>query len=269
MSLALGIMTVLGGLYGAGSTIWSKQKDQDELRRQKKQQQQQYELNKQYGDSLYSLQKNESLEQLDIQRQNLNTQLDMGIEDYNTSLLAQAFGIQDARIQNSSAVGASLAAEGAGGTRGNAGNDMIRAYATQGLERNIDLQEKQNASQLNQMITGANTAVSAINREKDSWSEGGYRHREKALQDDYNYKMFQFGQSEFDYQIDQSDPWKLSWDNFFDFSGAILSGATSGATMGGGFDQYTKGVDKKNPMPKELPQDTLNYFHNVKNLYGK
>ena len=242
-ALALGIAS---GALGLFSTGWQKHKNQEELKHQKGLNQKQFDLNRQYGDDIYSLRKGEALDQLGIQKDNLNTRLNYAVDDYNTSLLAQAFGIQDARIQGASATGASLAAEAASGTRGNAANEMVRSYATQGLERNIDLQEKQNVSQLNQMITGANDAAGAIEREKDSWAQGGYRDREKSLQDNYNYSIFDLGQKEYDRQIQQSDPFELSWDNLFDYVGGAFSGAYSGMSMGMGFDELSKKTDSFN-----------------------
>jgi len=243
-------LAIAGAAAGLFSTGWQKYKNQEELKHQKELQQKQYDLNKQHGDALYSLQKGEALEQLGIQKDNLNMQLKMGMDDYNTSLLAQAFGIQDARIQSASNTGASLAAEAASGTRGNAANEMLRSYAAQSLERNIGLQERQNANQLNQMITGANTAAGAIEREKNAWSSGGYRDREKLLQDSYNLSMFKMGQTEFDYQIKQSDPFDFSWDNLLgnslDYITGMFGGAYSGLEMGKAFTELSGNKDKNN-----------------------
>lgn len=167
------------------------------------------------------------MEQLDIQRRGLDTQTDLSFDDFNTNLLAQAFGIQDARIQSSSAIGQSLAEEGASGTRGNASNDMIRAYASQGLERNIDLQNKQTDNYLNRMITGANMTSDAISREKAAWLPGGYRYREKTAQDSYNANMYELGQSNYDWHTQQ-----INNNAFLDMFTGIMGGASSGLDMG-------------------------------------
>ena len=228
-ALALG-----GALLGGLSTWQQGKKEKESLERQKESARQQYELGKNYSDSMYSLQKSEALGQLGIQRRNLDTQLGTAMDDYNTSLLSQAFGIQDARIQNEAGIGASYAQEAAGGTRGDAANEMIRAYAAAGLEKNIDLQNRQNTNYLNQMITGANQTVEAINREAGSWSEGGYRYQQKAAQDAYNKNIFDLGQSDYDWAVQQSQP------GFLDYFTGALTGASSGLSMGFSYESYKK-----------------------------
>lgn len=249
MSLAL-TMALIGAGVGAVSTGVEKYRNQEELKRQKKMAKDQYDLNEQYGDNLYSLRKDEAFGQLGLQKRNLHGQMGLSTDDYNTSLLAQAYGMQDARIQTGAAIGASLAAEGSSGTRGNYGNELTRAYASQGLERNIELQNRQNGESLNRMITDANSAVSAIGREKASWEEGGYRQHEKALQDSYNYSVFELGRNEFDYQIKKNDPWDFSWDNILDSSldyiTGMFSGAYSGLEMGKGISKLSDYKEKQN-----------------------
>jgi len=149
----------------------------------------QYELGKEFSDNQWSIQKTEALGQLDIQRSNLDTHLGLTVDDYNTSLLAQAFGIQDAGIQTSSAIGADIVSEAMSGARGNSANEQIRAYAAQSLDRNIGLQEKQNDNYLNQLISGANMSVDAVNRERGSWGANGYRTQLKNEQDAYNFSI--------------------------------------------------------------------------------
>jgi len=234
-------MALIGAAAGIASTAINKKRNREELERQKKLAKEKYKLDKQYSDNLYSLQKNEALDQLGIQQDNLDTQLGLSVDDYNTSLLAQAFGIQGARIENASGIGASLAAEGASGTRGNASNEMIRAYAAQGLERNIELQDRQNSGNLNRMTTGANIAAAAIEREKASWMNGGYRYNEKALKDSYNRSMYDLGVKEFDYQItSMNNP----FDNFLDYSAGMLSGANSGMQWGKSIEDWKRDYNK-------------------------
>ena len=221
-----------GGILG-GISRWNQgEKEKAALEHQKNMAWQQYQYGKEYSDNAYNLQKSEALDQLGMQRRNLDTQLNTSMSDYNTSLLAQAFGIQDARIQSSSAIGESLAAEGASGARGNASNEMIRAYASQSLDRNIDLQNRQNSNYLNQLVSGANMTSDAISREQASWLPGGYRAQAKDLQDAYNLNIANLGQDNFNWQIEQAQPGVL------DYITSILGGASSGFSMGAGIDEY-------------------------------
>jgi len=228
----------LFALGGAALNMWStyhqSEKEKAAILHQKESAEKQYKHGKQYSDDMYSLQKTEALGQLGIQRSNLNTQLGSAMDDYNTSLLGQAFGIQDARIQTGSGLGASIAAEGASGTRGDAANEMMRAYAAAGLERNIDTQNRQNSNYLNNMITGANQTASAISREEASWSEGGYKHQQKTAQDDYNKNIYELGQSDYQWAIDNSKP------EFLDYFTSALSGASTGFSLWSGLNESNK-----------------------------
>jgi len=235
------IGAILGAGLGAASTYHQGKKEQEALEQQKKSAWQQYVYGKEYSDNVFNLQKNEALDQLNTQRQNLNTQVDLSVTDFNSALLNQAFGIQDARIQTSSAIGESLAAEGASGTRGNAANEMIRSYAAQGLERNIEMQETQNSNYLNQLATSAGMSINAINSEEASWQPGGYKTQAKNMQDDYNLNLANLGQSNYEWQMEYSKPGAL------DYITNIFQGAASGFGMAAGIESWSKTVDWKNP----------------------
>ena len=217
---------LLGGAIGGLSTWHQGEKEKEALERQKESARKQYELDKRHSDDMYSL-------QMGVHKSNLNTQLGAFMDDYNTSLLSQAFGIQDARIQTGSSLGASIAAEGAGGTRDDAANEMIRAYAAAGLDRNIDAQNRQNTNYLNQ-------TADAINYEAGSWSEGGYRHKQKSLQDEPNKKIFDLGQDDYDWAIKQYNPENM----ILDYITGAFDGASSGFNLGSGIGDYSKQVGK-------------------------
>ena len=244
----------IGAAVGLISKGVQKGANKRELERQREIERQKYELQKQYSDNLYALRKEEAIDQLDIQRKNLDEQLNQSMEDYNTNLLAQAYGIQDARIENSTNIGMSLAAEGAGGTRGNAANEMMRAYAGESLERNIDLQDRQNSNYLDRLTTGANNAADAIQREKDSWEAGGYKGREKGLQDMYNLSMHDLGISEYDYQIHRTDPWNFSFENILDYADSGFNSGWQAYNFGNVLKENSKWKERneKNKAKKEM-----------------
>ena len=233
------------GLLGAGLGGWAgydsvRQREEEEkaaLKQQKKTAWQQYLYGKEAGDEQFSIQKGEALGQLGVQKKNLDTQLSMGMDDYNTAMLAQAFGIQDARIQTSSAIGGSLASEAMSGTRGNAANETVRAYASQSLDRNIEIQDRQSKGQLDKMITGANMTVDAIEHERASWMPGGHRTRMKESQDTYNRNIAQLGQKNFDWHIEQATATDRDY-----FTG-IMGGANSGANFGKGVGKFIDNWD--------------------------
>ena len=237
MWIAAVIAAAAGAITGGISTWQRGAREKEALEQQKQSAWQQYLYGKQYSDEMFSLQKTESLDQLAIQKRNLDTQMDLSISDFNTGLLAQAFGIQDARIQTDSAVGAHLAAQGESGTRGNEANEMIRAYAAAGLERNIEVQDRQNADYLNRLTTGANMTSQAIAREKSNWMPGGLRYQEKAARDKYNFNIANLGQTDFDWRITQSQP------GFLDYFTGALGGASSGFSLGQGIGNF---IDQRN-----------------------
>jgi hypothetical protein len=152
----------------------------------------------------------------------------------NTGLLSQAYGIQNARIQTASNIGASVAAEGAGGTRGNAANGLMRAYEQQSLDRNIEVQERENSQALTGMVTQANNAYQDISRERDSWDTGGYRYQMKEAQDAYNKKMAALGRTEFQWQMDNvTGSGAYGW---MDYASDIIGGGVSGFNLGNKID---------------------------------
>jgi len=220
----------IGALAGVISKKQKAKQEQAALEQQKKNAWQQYLYGKEYSDERFSIQKDEALNQLDTQQKNLDTQVGLSTDEYNTSLLAQAFGIQDARIQNASQTGMHMAAEGASGTRGNENNAMLRAYAEQGLERNIDVQDRQNKNQLNGLVTGANASAAAIAHEKSTWMPGGYRVKEKDAQDNYNLNLANLGQSNFNWQINQANP------TFGTYAAGALGGFSQGMQIGSDID---------------------------------
>jgi len=224
-----------GGISGGVSTWQQSEREKAALEQQKRTAWKQYQLGRQHSDEQFGIQKSAAMDQMNAQRRGLDAQVNLSINDYNTALLAQAFGKQDARIQTGSDIGASMAAEGAGGTRGNAANEMVRAYAGQSLERNIGVQDRQNKDYLDRMITGANLSVDAIERERMSWQPGGYKAREKDAQDTYNLGIARLGESDFDWQIDQiNDPTNRA----LNYMTGILSGASSGMSMGSSISSY-------------------------------
>ena len=221
----MAIPAIIGAVAGGVSAWQNSEQEKAAVSKQKQTAWEQYQLGKRQSDEQYAIQRGEALYQLDAQESALNENLDRSLEEYNTGLLAQAFGIQDARIQTASAVGNSLAAEGAGGTRGNAANELVRAYTGQGLERSIAVQERQNQNALGGMISGANRTMEAITHERASWDAGGYRYAQKESQDAYNNALAKLGQSNFNWQLDQATP------NFLDYFTGILGGASSGMSM--------------------------------------
>jgi hypothetical protein len=113
------------------------------------------------------------------------------------------------------------------GTRGNEANELVRAYAQQGLDRNIGLQYQQNDQALAGMITQANRGVQDISRERASWDAGGYRYELKGAEDTRNRELADLGISALTWQEDQID--KYAWMNY---TSDILKGGMSGFNFG-------------------------------------
>jgi hypothetical protein len=221
----MAIPAILGAAAG-GISVWQQsEREKAALEQQKRMAWKQYQLGKEHSDAQYSIQRGEAQLLADRARWRLDQNVGLSTDQMNTGLLAQAFGIQDARIQSASNTGASLAAEGAGGTRGNAANELVRAYEAQGLERNIDIQNQQNEQSLRGFIAGANNSLTDIVHERNSWDPGGYRYQLKEAQDSYNRGIAKLGQDNFDWQIDQATP------TFLDYTTGIFGGGSSGMSM--------------------------------------
>jgi len=230
---------LIGGTTGLLSGILSKVQQGQEIRHQQKLHTDQYNLSKKHSDKMFSLQKNEALDNLSVERRNLNKNVGLSFDNFNTALLAQAYGIQDARIQTAASKGSFAAAEAVSGTKGNAANNLVTAYAQQGLDRNIEVQDRQNSDQLNNMVSSANMAAGAISRERASWFPGGSKVLAKKAQDDYNRKVYNLGQNEFDYQVKQLNPFINPY-GFLDLISTTASGFASGYGTGVGIKEWNR-----------------------------
>ena len=203
--MAWWIPMAIGAGVGALSTIFGSNKEQEALKQQKEMAWQQYLLGKEYSDRQYALNRGEAQAQAAIQQGRLTESVNQSTDQFNLGLLSQAYGIQNAQIQTASSIGASLAAEGMSGTRGNAATALMRDYEQTNLDRNVALQERGNELSLAGMLSQANNAAADIRRERESWNEGGYRYAQKAAQDAYNLSMAELGQTAYDWQIEQAD----------------------------------------------------------------
>jgi hypothetical protein len=235
--LGLGL---LGGTVGALGRSDALKQEQKRIQDQKQSAWDAYLLGQAHSDEQFGIQKGEALYQLGVQENQLHQGVNRNMDEYNTMMLSRAFGEQDARIQNESGIGGYNAAVAAGGTRGNAANDLVTGYARQGLERNLDLQGRQDSLALSGMLTQANNAMGAIGHEYDSWGPGGWRTRSKDAQDAYNLGIAKLGEKDFDRAYEYADPnnWEANgWSYVTDF----FSGGASGVNMGANL--YRFGTD--------------------------
>lgn len=216
----------IGGLLGTRTEL---SREHERLGDQKKSAWDQYLLGKEHADREFGIQQDEARYQLGQQESALHEGVGRFTDDYNTMMLARAYGAQDARIQAASGIGASLAAEGASGTRGNAAAALARAYAGQSLERNLDVQRRQDESALAGTLGEANRALGGIRHERESWEKGGWRWEQKAAQDKYNLDLANLQQSDFQSQMDKVNPSLSNWENNgWDYLTAFFSGAAAG-----------------------------------------
>lgn len=226
---------LVGGALGWLNTKRERDREKNALDRRMSDNAAAYGYGRELGDSQYSLQKGEALWQLGMRDRSLREGMNRFADEYNTYLLARAYGEQDARIQTASGVGASLVQEGMGGTRGNEALQLMRDYAANSTERRIDLQRRQDANTLAGAISDTNLSVTEMAHERASWDPGGYRYESKAAQDDYNKRMFELGQANYQWQLDDiNDP----ANTFLDYTLGIFGGASSGMSLGGSIARF-------------------------------
>jgi hypothetical protein len=232
--LAIGIGAALGGGLGLLSTALESDKEQEQLRQQKELAWSRYLLGREHSDTQFNLQKTEAVGQLALQQRRLRQEMDQSVAQTNAALTGQAYEAQDARIQTASAIGASLAAEGAGGTRGSSGAGLMRSYQQQSLDRGLALQQQQNALSLAGLVSQADNARQDLERERASWMAGGYRYESKQAEDAYNKSLAELGQTDLDWQINAAAAGPL------DYLLGAFSGASSGMTMAASVYDFTK-----------------------------
>jgi len=225
----------VGAITGAINSSRERSRQEAEIRRQKEAALAAYNYGKDLSDSRFSTQKGEALWQLGMQNRALNEGMGQFTDEYNTHLLARAYGEQDARIQTASGIGASLAQEGMSGTRGNTANQLVRDYAANSLERQIEVQRKQDENTLAGTVSNANRSITALEHERGSWEPGGYRYEEKAANDLYNKRMADLGQANYQFQLnDMNNP----VNKFLDYTTGIFGGASSGAGFANSIYNY-------------------------------
>ena len=227
-----GVIALVGAGIGAWSAADKNQRANAEFNQKKREAQKQYELGKRASDEQWDIGRGKALDDAAIAEKRLDEGVDGSIDEYNTMLLAQAYGTQDARIQNESGIGMSRVAEGAGGTRGNAANELVRGYAADSFERQLGIQERQNSQALSGMVGQANNAMQDIARERASWDAGGWRYEEKAAQDTYNKGMADLGQSSMQWQQDYLNRADVQALNYItDIHGGMSSGWSMGTSI--------------------------------------
>jgi hypothetical protein len=234
------VMGGIGAIAGGFSVEQQRQRENEVLKKQKETAEKQYKYGKEQSDSIYAIQKGEAYWQYAMQERGVREGMNQFTDEYNTAMLSRAYGEQDARIQTAFGTGASLAAEGMSGTRGNAANQMVRNYSEKGMERQLEVQSKQDANVLAGTIMDANRTMIAIGHERSSWEEGGHRYETKAAQDKYNKDMYQLGQDNTDWQIRQNQPDKM----WLDYLTGTFTGASSGMDLGYKYKDYFDQLDK-------------------------
>jgi hypothetical protein len=254
----------IAGLIGTGQQVSEQEKQfrlqREQLKRQKEGAWQEYLLgrnnadeqfgtNQLYADTQWQLGRGEALSQLTLQESRLGQALDQGVAQYNTGLLGQAYGIQDAQIQTAGSTGMSVAAEAASGTRGNEAPGLARSYEETSLQRQVALQKRENQNSLSSILLGAQDSRQDIERERDSWSATGYRGQQKAAEDRYNLSQYQTqsrynldlankGQADYDQAIkDAAAEYNLNKIDFWDGFATFISGGNTGFIAGNSIDQ--------------------------------
>jgi hypothetical protein len=226
------LLFALGGAaIGGLSTLIQGGKQKAALRAQKDNAWQKYLINKEFGEAQFGINKGEALTALGIQQGRLWEDVDTGVKDFNTGLLGQAYGIQDAQIEFAGKIGGYDAAQGMSGTRGNEANGLTRAYAQKSFDQNVGLQNKQNDAAISSMMTGATRGNQDIMRERESWGEGGYRTLLYNAEDERNRKLAELGQAEYDSAISSANP------GIFDYLMGGLSGASTGLSLYSGLKE--------------------------------
>jgi hypothetical protein len=228
-----------GAVIGGLSTLISGKKQKDALRAQKENAWQRYLINKEFGDAQFGINKGEALTSLGIQQGRLREDVDTGVGNFNTGLLGQAYGIQDAQIGLAGQLGAHDAAQGMSGTRGNEANGLTRAYAQKSFDQNVGLQNKQNDAAIGSIMTGATRGNQDIERERESWGEGGYRTLLYNAEDERNLKLARLGQTEYDSAISAANP------GIFDYLAGGFSGASLGLSLYSGIQEAKRYGDGK------------------------
>jgi hypothetical protein len=230
----------LGGVFGVFSTGQESARAQAQLRQQQKIAWQDYLLGQEHSQAQFNLQRREAAGQLGIAQRRLDQGAAQSLARMNAELLGQAYQAQDAQIQAATAIGASAAAEAAGGTRGGSGGALTRDYQRQSLSRSLGLQQRQNALGLAGMAEELNNARQDLGRERASWRPGGARYESYQAESAYNEARALLGQQDLQWRIDQAAAEPLDY-LMGAFSGAF-NAMSVGATFYGWSQTQTDGA---------------------------
>jgi len=231
----------VGALFGGINTARERQREKGSIEQQRKNAQAQYKYQNELSDNQYGIQKGEALWQLGMQKQSLHDSLGQFSDQFNTHLLSRSYAGQDAQIQTNSAIGASMAYDGMNGTRGNDASQLTRDYISKNLDRQMEVQNRSDANTLSATTQNADRATAAIEHEKAAWETGGYRNNMKEAGDLYNKKMYELGQDNFDYYLND-----INNNTFLDYAAGIIGGGISGFNFGAGIHQLSYNTDWNN-----------------------
>lgn len=229
MIAGMGFGAAAGGALGLAAVGMGKQREAEEIARQKGYAQKAYGYKTAYDQGMFNLQKGEALEAAGMARNRLADAFGADIEGFNLGLEGQALQSQGARIALGDSEGMALAAQGASGTRGSGSLQRRLDYAENSLNRQLDLQDRGNSLSMQNMARQYSNQFADIGREIDSWGPGGYRHEANELGKTYAEQMHGLQIKGYeDAEADIYDP-RYQW---MDYLTGIFGGMGQGASFG-------------------------------------
>jgi hypothetical protein len=220
VGLSIG-MGIGGALIGGISSVMQGRQTAADIRASARDRWEEYLIKQQYADEMYGIGKNAAFSQLDTQEGILKEDLNTGIGNYNLFTSDWAYQNQSAMIDLYGNIGNLNSQQAVSGVKNSNASGLQSAYAETAYERNRELQQAQNNTSLQGMVTQAERTQKALDWERDSWISG-QKYQSKESEDKMNLSLALLGQKSLERAASSAEP------SFFDGLMGIFQGASTG-----------------------------------------
>ena len=222
---------ILGAAAGGLSTYNRGKRERALIAQQQRMTQQAHQYQQAYNDSMFNLQRNESLMGLGVQQNRLAQAFQTDLSGFNLGLEGQALQSQQARISLGDSTGQALAQQGSSGVKGSDTLQRQIDYSENLFNKQLGLQDQGTSLSMQGMTQQYTNQWQDIGREIDSWNPGGYRYEAKNLSDIYSQSMYGLQMQGYSWDMLNARPTGL------DYFTSMFGGASQGANFGGSLGQ--------------------------------
>jgi hypothetical protein len=219
---------VLGAVSGGISTFMQGEEAEDNYDDQSAMLEAKYQYGVQYNDASFDLQRKQTLQNLNVQKNRLAETFGADLSHFNLGVQNQAFQNQQDQLALADSTGSALAAQATSGTKGSNTLAMRVQAAQDNFNDQLAMQDQNNIAALQNTARQYSYQFDDIGRQMEDWESGGYYVRQKGLQDTYNAQLHDLEMQGLKNAYADATP------TFMDYMNNILGGSLQGASAGSG-----------------------------------